>query len=85
MEQSESFQKFYKEDLEEVFPTECNMHFRHYVQGAINEEGLENINLLKFIRERDLEDLFPNANIALQVFFWMAVTSFLRRTSILIS
>ncbi len=74
IQQTENFQKFYKEDIEEVFPAEC-IHFREYIQIARNKEGLDDLDLLKFIRDRDLEDLFPNISIALQVFLCMAVTN----------
>ena len=39
------------------------------------EEGFNSINLFGFIRDHHLEDLFPNVNIALQLYFTMAVTS----------
>lgn len=73
---AKEFQDFYKEDIEEAFPTEC-IHFRNYVLNARNEEGLDDgdLNLLKFVQNRHVEDLFPNVCIALIIFLSMAITN----------
>lgn len=76
IKEATNFQQFYKDDIEEeTFPLEC-IHFRNYIKNAI-EEGFDcnSTNLLGFIRDRNLEDLFPNVNIALQLYLTMAVTN----------
>lgn len=74
VEEAENFQKFYKEDIEETFPLEC-IHFRNYIKNTQMEESFDSTNVLEFIRDHHLEDLFPNVNIALQLYLTMAVTN----------
>ena len=58
---------------------EC-LHFHSYIEGACDDEEKKELsynasNLLSFLRKSNLEVVFPNISIALQVFLCMAVTN----------
>ena len=77
--EAENFQNFYAEDIEETFAVEC-VHFRSFIESSCvedqkNELSGNAINLLTFLRENNLEVVFPNVSIALQIFLCMAVTN----------
>ena len=52
---------------------EC-LHFKSYIQ-ATRDIRPPNMNLLEFFYDQHLEEVFPNVNIALRIFFVMAVTN----------
>ena len=83
MRETGNFQTFYKEDIEETFFFEC-IHFRNYKKNTQMKEGFNGINLFGFIRDHHLEDLFPNVNIASQLYSTMAVTNCTAERSFLI-
>jgi len=74
-EGAKKLQQFYKGDIEEKnFVDEC-LHFKSYVQATKDSRSSSTMNLLEFLRDQNLKDVFPNINIALSIFFVMAVTN----------
>ena len=77
--QADDFQTFYDEDIEDTFSIEC-LHFRSYIQESCDEDEKRKLtgnatNLIAFLKENNLEILFPNVVTALQVFLCMALTN----------
>lgn len=67
---------FFSDDLENPFSYEC-LHFRSYLQGIIknngNNLGVNELSLL--LRQKNLETIFPNIDIALRMLLCMAITN----------
>lgn len=76
IEEAEKFRQFYTVDIEETFPQEC-VHFRSYIRNTVEAGGGTAVTsahtLLKFFHEHNLQETFPNVNIALKIFLTMAV------------
>ncbi len=78
-QEEKDFQKFYAEDSDETFPVEC-LHFKNYIGSACNKNEKNRlsgsaINLLSFLRDSNLQVVFPNVSITLQVFLCMVITN----------
>jgi hypothetical protein len=73
-QEAKKLQQFYETDIDEnTFTQEC-IHFKTYMQNAI-EKKQQNQRLFTFFRNQNLEELFPNVSIALRIYFCMAVTN----------
>jgi hypothetical protein len=71
---AKKLQQFYETDIDEnTFTQEC-IHFKTYMQNAI-EKKQQNQSLFTFFRNQNLEELFPNVSIALRIYSCMAVTN----------
>jgi len=71
---AERLQQFYEIDIDEnTFTQEC-IHFKMYIHNTI-EKKQPGQSLFTFIRNQELEEIFPNVSIALRIFSCMAVTN----------
>ncbi|XP_031327474.1 zinc finger MYM-type protein 1-like [Photinus pyralis] len=74
IESANYLQQCYKDDLEDVFATEC-LHFAELLKETdTKHEKCTLSNMLSYIRSHNLEAVFPNVEIALRMFVTMAVT-----------
>ena len=74
VQEAKKLQQFYETDIDEnTFTQEC-IHFKTYMQNAI-EKKQQNQSLFTFFRNQNLEELFPNVSIALRIYSCMAVTN----------
>ncbi|KAL4120597.1 hypothetical protein QTP88_013262 [Uroleucon formosanum] len=71
---AERLQQFYEIDIDEnTFTQEC-IHFKMHIHNTI-EKKPPGQSLFTFIRNQELEEIFPNVSIALRIFSCMAVTN----------
>ncbi|KAL4085032.1 hypothetical protein QTP88_027870 [Uroleucon formosanum] len=71
---AERLQQFYEIDIDEnTFTQEC-IHFKMYIHNTI-EKKQPGQSLFTFIRNQELEEIFPNVSIALRIFSCVAVTN----------
>ena len=71
-EKSVNLQAKYHEDLADDFPDELGQ-FLHFAKvSTVNRQPM---NLLSFIRERNLQQVFPNVYIALRIYLTLPVSN----------
>ncbi|KAJ8938652.1 hypothetical protein NQ314_011391 [Rhamnusium bicolor] len=74
IQKTNCLREYYKDDLEMSFPTEC-LHFSELLKGSdLKNEKYSVIDLLSLLREKNLQTVFPNIDIALRIFVSMAVS-----------
>lgn len=70
--------QMYPTDLEDVFVEEC-IHFKSFVPKKITDGGRERkpnaLDLIKIIREKNLESTFPYVDVVLRMFLSTAATN----------
>lgn len=71
-EKSVNLQAKYHEDLADDFPDEL-VQFVHFTK--VSTENRQPMNLLSFIRERHLQNVFPNVDIALRIYLTLPVSN----------
>ncbi|KAI4874293.1 hypothetical protein NFI96_004460 [Prochilodus magdalenae] len=71
-EKSVNLQAKYHEDLADDFPDELGQ-FVHFAK--VSTENRQPMNLLSFIRERNLQHVFPNVDIALRIYLTLPVSN----------
>lgn len=75
---AKSLIEMYPNDIEDVFIEEC-IHFKSFLQPKIVENGRERkpntLDLIKIIREKNLESTFPYIDVVLRMFLSTAATN----------